>query len=37
VVFELGDYIYDDGALPGPIRVHPGSTCLTLADCRRHA
>jgi len=35
LVFGLGDYIYEHGALPGRVRVHTGSTCLTLADYRR--
>ena len=35
LVFELGDYIYEHGALPGRVRVHTGSVCLTLADYRR--
>ncbi|MGI8869410.1 MAG: alkaline phosphatase D family protein [Mycobacteriales bacterium] len=35
VVFELGDYIYEGAGVPGRVRVHPGGTCLTLADYRR--
>jgi len=35
VVFGLGDYIYENGGVTGRTRVHPGSTCLTLADYRR--
>lgn len=35
IVLELGDYIYEGGGVAGRTRVHPGSTCLTLADYRR--
>src|SRR5699024_6568761 len=35
LVLELGDYIYEGAGVEGRTRVHPGSTCVTLADYRR--
>ncbi|GAA1796293.1 alkaline phosphatase [Planosporangium flavigriseum] len=34
VVFELGDYIYEGAGVAGRFRVHPGSTCVSLAQYR---
>lgn len=35
LVFALGDYIYEGAGVEGRTRVHPGSTCVSLADYRR--
>lgn len=35
LILHLGDYIYEDGATAGSVRVHAGAECVSLADYRR--